>query len=73
MSEQNTVLAVRRGRFGFIEKWGFLTWLIAVVLMIATGGIWLFVIIGWHYDDILLPKYYCNQCDAEVPKRDFRA
>jgi hypothetical protein len=72
MSEADLILAVKRGRFQFIEKWGILTWMIVLLLSFATGGIWLGVVLGWHYGDILNPKYHCNHCDATIAPKQFR-
>jgi len=64
MDEGNIVLAIKPGRFAFIEKWGFFTWLNVSILVSATRSVWIAAIIGWHFGDIFNPKYHCNQCDA---------
>ena len=73
MDEANTVLAVKQGRFDFIEKWEGFTWLMVIVLVLATGAFWIGGIIGAHFSDIFNPKYHCNQCDSVVPQKQFRA
>ncbi len=72
MAEANAVLAIKRGRFAFIEEWGFFIWIMVVIGVMTTGGLWIGGIIGHHYDDLFHPKYHCNQCDAVVPKEQFR-
>ncbi len=72
MSETDLVVAVQQERFGFIDKWGFLIWVAVFVLTLLTGGFWLVFIIGYHFDDIVKPKYYCNQCNAVIQPKQFR-
>lgn len=73
MDEGNTVLAVKQGRFAFINQWGFFTWLMVCIMVLATGYLWIGAIIGWHFGDIFNPKYHCNQCEVVVPHKQFRA
>ena len=73
MSEHDTVIALRRGRFHFIEDWGLLTWIGVTVMFIATGSLWLGAILGWHISDILNPKFFCNQCNSEINRKQFRS
>jgi hypothetical protein len=72
MAETATVIAVKRGRFAFIDKWGFFTWIMFAILSLATGGVWILIVVGWHLGKILNPKYHCNQCDSVVPEKQFR-
>ncbi len=72
MSEDDLVVAVRRERFYFIEEWGILIWIMVAILTLLTGGFWLLFIAGYHYADLLKPKYYCNLCDVEIPSKQFR-
>ena len=72
MSEDDLVVAVSRERFYFIEEWGVLIWVMVFILTLLTGGFWLLFIVGYHYGDILKPKYHCNLCDAEIPSKQFR-
>lgn len=72
MSEDDLVVAVRRERFYFIEEWGVLIWIMVALLTFLTGGFWLLFIVGYHYEDIFKPKYYCNQCGAMIPAKQFR-
>jgi len=72
MSEDDLIVAVRRERFYFIEDWGILIWIMVVILTLFTGGFWLLFVAGYHYKDILKPEYYCNQCGAKIPSKQFR-
>lgn len=72
MAEANPVLAVKRERFAFIDEWGSGTLLMVVILALATGGAWLSVIAAYHLEEILNPKYHCNQCNAVIPQKQFR-
>ena len=51
---------------------GFSTWLMMALLTLITGGFWLGLIAGWHIDDLVNPKYYCNRCDKIVRQAQFR-
>jgi hypothetical protein len=72
MSESDLVVAVKRERFHFVEEWGILTWIMVVILTLLTGGFWLLFIAGYHFEDILNPKYYCSQCGAIIGPQQFR-
>ena len=72
MAEANTVLAVKRGSFAFIDNWNSFTWIMVGIFVLATGTFWLVAIAGWHFNDLFNPKYHCNQCDAVVPPKQFR-
>ncbi len=72
MSEDDLVVAVRRERFSFIDDWGVLIWIMVAILTLLTGGFWLLFIAGYHFGDILKPKYHCNLCDAVIPSKQFR-
>ena len=72
MSEDDLVIAVQRERFAFIDNWTLWIWFAVVVLTLLTGGFWLVFIVGYHFDDIFRPKYYCNQCDAIISPKQFR-
>ena len=72
MSEDDLVVAVQRERFGFISEWTLWIWIVVTILSLLTGGFWLLFIVGYHYADILKPKYHCNQCNAEIPSKQFR-
>ena len=72
MSEDNLIVAVQQERFNFINQWGFWIWLVVIVFTILTGGFWLLFIAGYHFDDIVRPEYYCNQCDALIYTKQFR-
>jgi len=72
MSEDDLVIAVQRERFAFVDQWTPWIWIAAIGLTLLTGGFWLLVIAGYHFDDILRPKYYCNHCDATIPPKQFR-
>lgn len=72
ISENDLVVAVKRERFYFLEEWSSLIWIMVVILALLTGGFWLLFIAAYHYKDILEPKYYCNQCDAVIPLKQFR-
>ena len=73
MSELDPVVACERERFYFMEEWGCFTVLMALFLMLATGGSWAIAIIGWNLSSILNPKYYCNRCKVTIPPNQFRA
>ncbi len=72
MSEANLIVAVQQERFGFIDEWGVLIWTAVIILTILTGGFWILFIAGYHFNDIVTPKYYCNQCNAIVHPKQFR-
>ena len=72
MSEDDLVIAVQRERFAFIDEWTMWIWVAVLVLTLLTGGFWLVFIVGYHFDDIFRPKYYCNQCDTVVAPKQFR-
>ncbi len=72
MSETDLIVAVQNERFGFIDIWGFWTWASVFILTLLTGGFWLFFVAGYHFNDIVRPKYYCNQCNAVIPPKQFR-
>ena len=72
MSEDNPVVAVQSERFSFIDKWGLLLWILVFILTLLTGGFWLLFIVGYHFDDIFRPKFYCNQCNAVIYPNQFR-
>ena len=72
MSEDDLVIAVQRERFAFIDEWTLWIWLAVAVLTLLTGGFWLVFIVGYHFDDIFRPKYYCNQCDTVISPKQFR-
>ena len=72
MSEDDLVVAVQRERFGFIDEWTLWIWIMVAILTLLTGGFWLLFIAGYHFGDILKPKYHCNQCDAVIPSKQFR-
>ena len=72
MSENDLIVAVKRERFYFIEKWGILIWIMVAVLTLLTGGFWLLFVLGYHFEDILKPKYYCNQCGALIHLDQYR-
>ena len=73
LSEADTVVAIKRSRFAFIDEWGFFTWFAVIILAIITSGVWVFFILGWHYKHLIDPKYYCNQCQTEIPVNQFRS
>gem|GEM_PF-2078829 len=70
-SKKDPVIAIRSTSFGFIERWGFFTWLIVIVLTLMTGGAWLIIIIGYHIPDILNPKFYCSNCGSTIKENNF--
>lgn len=72
MAESDTVLAVKKGRFSFVDSWGTFTWFMVFIMILITGAIWCVFIVGWHFKEILNPKYHCNSCDAVVPSKQFR-
>ena len=73
MSEDDLIVAVQHDRFYFLDEWSTLTWILVVILTLMTGGFWLLGIAGYHFNDIVRPKYYCSQCDRLVLPRQFRA
>ncbi len=72
MSEEDLIVAVQRDRFRFLDEWSILTWIGVVIMMLITGGIWLIVVMVYHFNDIFRPKYYCSQCEQLVSPKQFR-
>lgn len=72
MSEDDLVVAVQEDRFAFLDTWGFWIWAAVIILTLMTGGFWLLVIAGYHFDKIVRPKYRCSQCDEVVTPKQFR-
>ena len=72
MSETNLIIAVQQERFGFIDQWSLLIWLVVIIFTVLTGGFWLLFIVGYHFDNIVKPKYHCNQCDTLIYPKQFR-
>jgi hypothetical protein len=72
-SEDDLVIAVKRSSFQFIKEWGFFTELMVVILTIATGGAWLFFVLGYKSNEIIGTKYSCQYCDAIIEKKNFRS
>ena len=70
--EDDLVVAVQRERFLFLDAWSLWIWIGAVLLTLMTGGFWLLAIVGYHFDDIFRPKFYCSQCDRIVEHKQFR-
>jgi hypothetical protein len=71
-SESNLITGVRDGPLEFTQRWGFFTWMVTVVLAIATGGAWIGAVLGWHLMDILNPKYRCQSCGEVIKKGQYR-
>ena len=72
LSEKDLVLAIKQERFVWIEKWGCLTWLLAIIMCLLTGLIWIGMIIGWHLGDIINPKYVCQLCNRKIKNKQLR-
>ena len=72
MSETDLVVAVKSERFGFIDQWGFWVWAGVLILTLLTSGLWLCGIVGYHFNDLFRPKYYCNQCNDIIYPKQFR-
>lgn len=72
MSESDLVVAVKDEPFNFIASWSLWTWIAVFMLTLLTGGIWLAVIFGVHLNDIIKPKYRCNQCNRDIHPQQFR-
>ncbi len=71
-SEDDLVVAIQRRRFAFLDTWGFWIWLGVFILILMTGGFWIVVVLVYHFDEIIRPKYYCSQCDEIVLPKQFR-
>jgi hypothetical protein len=72
MKEDSPVIALRAGRFSWIEKWGCLTTILCVILGFATGGGWFLLVLGWHIGDIFSPDLICNKCGTAVENSQLR-
>ena len=73
LSETDLVLAIKRERFAWVEEWGCLIWLMVIVAVLLTGGVWVACIIGWHGFDILNPEYVCQHCDRKIKNEQLRS
>jgi hypothetical protein len=71
-SEDELVVVIQLDRGGFFDRWGGPEWVLAVVLTIATGGGWIWVILGWNMSWILNPPYVCQFCGEEIENSQFR-
>lgn len=71
LSEAEPVLAIKEKP---LESWGFFTWIITIVLVVATAGGWLPIVIGWVLGGYFLaPTYRCQYCKSNIEKKQFRA
>ena len=71
-SEKDLVLAIRQGRFAWLEGWGCLTCFLVFIMIVLTAGIWVFFILGWHIRDIVNPKYACQFCSRQMKNEQLR-
>jgi hypothetical protein len=71
-SEDELVVAIQLNRLDFTGEWDGPEWVLAVILAIATGGLWLGCIIGWNTRWILNPPYVCQFCGEEIENDHFR-
>jgi|TARA_B100001971_G_C17713877_1_gene297819 uncharacterized membrane protein len=60
-------------RFAWVEEWGCLIWLMVIVAVLLTAGAWAACIIGWHFGDILNPKYVCQHCGRKIKNEQLRS
>ena len=72
MLEDDQVVAVQRDRFKFLDDWSVLIWIGVIIMALITGGFWLVGILGYHFNDIFRPQYYCSQCEQLVLPKQFR-
>lgn len=68
---EETVYAVKGGIFSFAWSWGILTNLLFWILVIASGGIWLFIVLCWHADRIFGSRIICHKCSRPIEKEDY--
>jgi hypothetical protein len=71
-SEDELVVAIQLNRLDFSDGWAEGSGFWAVVLLIATGGFWIWFILGWNMSWILNPPYVCQFCGEEIENDHFR-
>ncbi len=72
MYEDDLIVAVQQDRFKFLDEWSIMIWIGVVIMTLLTGGFWLIGIVGYHFNDIFRPQYYCSQCERLVVASQFR-
>ncbi len=73
-SEDNLVIALKRSRFQFITEWSALTSLMAIILILLTGGVWIGAIIGYKFSEIMgSNEHNCQFCNSVLNNKSLRA
>lgn len=69
-SETDLIIAIREKP---LERWGCLTWLFTIFMIIITWGGWTPLVVAWVLGKYFLsPVYRCQFCSNKLNKEQFR-
>jgi len=71
-SEENLVLAIKKGRFGWFNDWGWGVCLCNFFMLLLSGGTWVAILFGWYASYIIDPPFACHLCGSEIKKSQLR-
>lgn len=70
--EDNLVVPIKSGPLDFTKEWGGWTMFGFWVFLLASGGVWFFIVLAWNIQWIFSPPYFCQFCNEKIENSQFR-